>query len=94
MSNDESTPGPASFQSWNVAPEPAPGVRDFTQRLERWQNRWVFAEQTVTCFFCKAYQAPAEAGQPFKHFSTCGLSSEAERYPWSELRDLLRELPT
>ena len=62
--------------------------------LEFWHERWLIAGPVVLCSTCQASQFAHEAGDPFKHVEGCAKTSDFAKYPWRELAELLRELPT
>jgi hypothetical protein len=62
--------------------------------LEFWHERWVMAGPVVLCGTCQASQFAHEAADPFVHVEGCAKTSDFAKYPWRELRELLRDLPT
>lgn len=62
--------------------------------LEYWSNRWELVGQVVRCATCHAEQSAPKAGEPYRHVEGCARTSDFAKYPWRELAELLRDLPT
>ncbi|TWC74364.1 hypothetical protein FBY10_10152 [Pseudomonas sp. SJZ103] len=62
--------------------------------LNAWSTKWVLDANMLLCAGCAVGQCIRDADQPFIHRDSCRWASNSTIYPWRELAELLRELPT
>lgn len=60
--------------------------------LKSWSSRWALEGLAVLCPACHAGQLAQDGREPFVHLQYCNQQNVFSKYPWLELRGVLRDL--